>query len=390
MFCLAATVGHSGLKAEAAEKPLPMATPESLGLSSAALGKIDAAVNDAIARDKLPGAVVVVTHRGKVIFRKAYGSRSLMPNKTAMTPEIVFDLASLTKPIATATSLMLLVEKGKIKLNDPLAVYLPAVRRKETDGITLERMLLHTSGYIADNPLADYVGGPEKAWQKLFALNPITAPGSKFTYSDVNYILIGKVIETVSGQSLDAFARDNVFAPLGMNETSFKPEGNLKERAAPTDKKAEAWIQGEVHDPRSYALGGVAGHAGLFSTADDLAVFCQMLMDGGAYDGRRILKAETVKLLTDQREIPVASGKTALRTFGWDMATAYSKNRGELFPVGKSFGHTGFTGTSIWIDPTSQTTVIFLSNRVHPNGKGDVTSLRSQVATIAAAAVAKR
>src|SRR5207249_4523281 len=175
--------------------------------------------------------------------------------------------------------------------------------------------------------------------------------------------------------------------PLGMNETGFKPQGKLKERAASTKKRGDHWMLGEVHDPRSYALGGVAGHAGLFSSADDLAVYAQMLLAGGEYNGKRILQAQTVKLMTAPREVPLAKGKKGQRTYGWDMQTTYSSNRGELFPVGQSFGHTGFTGTSIWVDPTSQTAIIFLSNRVHPSGKGNVTKLRGQVATLAASAV---
>jgi uncharacterized protein YbbC (DUF1343 family) len=370
----------------AAERPLPVVVPEAVGLSATDFLQIDAAVQKALERAELPGAVVVVVHRGKVVFRKAYGQRSIQPDKTPMLPEVVFDLASLTKPIATATSVMLLMEQGKLKVTDPLAEYLPAFRRKETESITLEQLLLHKSGFIADNPLADYEDGPAKAWQRLEALNPINPPGSKFVYSDVNYILLGKVVEKVSGQALDVFARENIFAPLGMNETGFRPQGQLKQRAAPTEQRGGAWMLGEVHDPRAFALGGVAGHAGLFSTADDLAVYARMLLDGGEYDGKRVLKASTVAAMTRPRAVPQA-GKTGQRAYGWDVDTNYSANRGKLFPTGASFGHTGFTGTSIWIDPGSDTAVIFLSNRVHPGGKGNVTKLRGEVATIVAAAV---
>jgi uncharacterized protein YbbC (DUF1343 family)/CubicO group peptidase (beta-lactamase class C family) len=384
--CLAVLLTFAGGVLPAAETPLPLAAPESLGLSVDQLRQLDAAVQQALERDELPGAVVVVMHRGKVVFRKAYGNRSVLPEKTPMLPEIVFDLASLTKPIVTATSLMLLVEQGKLKVTDPLAQHLPAFRRKETETITIEQLLLHTSGFIADNPLADYKDGPDKAWQRLFALNPLVEPGSKFVYSDVNYLLLGKVVETLTGQPLDAFAHKNIFKPLGMNETGFRPQGKLKMRAAPTGKRNEAWMLGEVHDPRAFALGGVAGHAGLFSTADDLAVFAQMLLNAGTYNGRRILNASTVTEMTRPRPVPLA-GKMGLRSYGWDVDTSYSANRGELFPKGESFGHTGFTGTSLWIDPKSETAVVFLSNRLHPAGKGNVTKLRAKVATLAAAAV---
>jgi uncharacterized protein YbbC (DUF1343 family)/CubicO group peptidase (beta-lactamase class C family) len=375
--------------AVAAEKPLAIAAPESLGLSAEALTKIDTAVQAAIDRGELPGVVVVVVHKGVVVYRKAFGDRRLQPDRAAMVPEIVFDLASLTKPIATATAIMLLVEQGKLKVSDPLAQHLPAFRRKETEKITLEQLLLHTSGFIADNPIADYKDGFEKAWERLLALKPVTEPGSKFTYSDMNYVLLGKVVETVSGQTLDAFTQQHIFTPLGMNETGFKPQGKLKERAAPTEKRDGAWIQGEVHDPRSFALGGVAGHAGLFSTAEDLAVYSQMLLNGGEYSGKHVLKAETVKLFTTGHDVPLSGTKKGLRTYGWDMQTTYSSNRGDLFPAGISFGHTGFTGTSLWIDPKSQTSVIFLSNRVHPTAKTNINKVRGQVASLAAAAVMK-
>ncbi len=385
--CVAAVFATSARPSPAAEKPLPIVAPQSLGLSAEALAKIDDAVRAALERGDAPGVVVVVVHKGAVVFRKAYGNRGLQPEKTAMLPEIVFDMASLTKPIATATAIMLLIEHGKLKVSDPLALHLPAFRRKETEMITVEQMLLHTSGFIADNPLKDYESGADQAWERLFKLKPTQEPGSKFTYSDVNYILLAKIVETISGQPLDAFTHKHVFAPLGMNETTFKPQDKLKERAAPTEKRGNAWMIGEVHDPRSFALGGVAGHAGLFSTADDCAVFTQMLLNGGQYDGKRVLDAQTVKLMTTPREVPLAGAKKGLRTYGWDVQTGYSSNRGELFPSGESFGHTGFTGTSIWIDPKSQSAVIILSNRVHPNGKGNVTKLRGQVATLAASAI---
>jgi putative membrane-bound dehydrogenase-like protein len=302
-------------------------------------------------------------------------------------PEVVFDLASLTKPIATASALMLLVEQGKLKVTDPLAKHLSAFRRKETERITLEQMLLHTSGFIPDNPELDYKDGVEKAWERLFALSPIRPPSSQFAYSDVNYILLGKVVETVSGQPLDVFTHEYLYAPLGLNETRFNPQGRQKEGAAPTEMRNGAWMLGEVHDPRAYALGGVAGHAGLFSTADDLAVFAQMLLQGGEYSDQRVLKTETVKLMTAPHEVPLAGGKKGRRTYGWDMDTSYSSNRGEVFPADASYGHSGFTGTSIWIDPRSQTAVIVLANSVHPKGKGDMRALRRSVATLAAKAV---
>jgi uncharacterized protein YbbC (DUF1343 family) len=370
----------------AAENPLPVVPPETLGVSAGRLAKIDEVVRQAIARGDLPGAVVVIVHRGRVIFRKAYGSRSKQPADAPMTPEVVFDLASLTKPIATATALMLLVEQGKLRLSDRLGQHLPAFRRKETDGITVAHLLLHTSGFIADNALADYCGGRAEALKRLHALNPVVEPGTRFTYSDVGYLLLGELVERVSGQPLNEFTRKHVFTPLGMNETAFRPRGKLKERCAPTEKRSGRWLLGEVHDPRADLLGGVAGHAGLFASADDLAVYAQMLLNGGEYRGRRVLSPQTVRLLTEPHPVPGGSGKW-LRSYGWDVRTRFSSNRGELFPSAEGFGHTGFTGTSLWVHPPSQTAVIFLSNRLHPGGKGNVVRLRGQVATLVAAAV---
>jgi uncharacterized protein YbbC (DUF1343 family)/CubicO group peptidase (beta-lactamase class C family) len=372
--------------AVAAEKALPACRPEALGLSSEALARIDTVVQQALERQELPGAVVVIVHRGQVVFRKAYGRRTVRPMNVVMTLDTVFDLASLTKPIATATAIMLLIEKGQLRLSDRVQERLPGFRPRRKDATTVEHLLLHTSGLIADNPVSDYRDGRARALERIFALEPVHEPGQRFVYSDLNYILLAEIVERSSGMPLDAFTGRHIFSPLGMNETTFRPTGKLKERAAPTEQRDGRWLAGDVHDPRAALLGGVAGHAGLFSTADDLAVFAQMLLDGGAYNGRRILSPATVRLMTTPHPVP-ERGRQGLRTYGFDVDTAFSKNRGSLFAPDKGFGHTGFTGTSLWIDPPTQTAVIFLSSRLHPTGKGNVTRLRGQVATIAAAAV---
>lgn len=349
---------------------------------------IDAAINAAIQRGELPGAVVLVLHEDKIVYRKSLGHRAVRPEKTLMTDETVFDLASLTKPIATATAIMLLVQDGKLDVNDPIGKHLPAFRRKETEAITVAQLLTHTGGFIADNPLKDYQAGKEKAWERLLALDPITKPGTKFNYSDVSFILLGKIVESVTGSSLDEFTRKRIFVPLGMKDTGFLPAADLNKRCAPTQEREGRWMIGEVHDPRAYHLGGVAGHAGLFSTADDLAIFARVMINQGRHSDTEFLKPEIVKLMTSPRKVPGTKGP-GLRSYGWDMDTSYSANRGEIFPKGISYGHTGFTGTSIWLDPQSRSAVIFLSNRVHPDGKGNVTKLRGQVATIAGKALAK-
>src|SRR5207302_2786497 len=229
---------------------------------------IDTAVEDAISRQQLPGAVVLVVHRGDIVFRKVYGLRSKAPKETPMTVDTVFDLASLTKPIATATSLMILAERGNLKFTDRVAQYLPAFGQNGKENITIEQLLLHTSGLLADNPVADYQDGRTKSLERIDQLVPRTQPGARFTYSDVNYIVLGELVTHLAKVPLAEFARDNIFVPLGMNDSMFRPPGALASRAAPTEQRNGRWMMGEVHDPRAYLLGGVAGHAGLFSTAD--------------------------------------------------------------------------------------------------------------------------
>ncbi len=366
---------------------LPNAKPEEVGASSSRLDRIDAVVKQALARGDAPGAVVLITHRGKVVFRRAYGLRSKQPAETPMTVDTVFDLASLTKPLATASSVMLLVEQGKLRPSDLVARHLPAFAAKGKDKITVEQLLLHTSGLIADNPVSDYQDGHEKAIQNICDLTPANPPGAKFVYSDVNFILLGELVERLSGMPLDEFTKKNLFTPLGLTTMGYKPDASLKDRFAPTEKREGHWLAGEVHDPRAALLGGVAGHAGLFATADDLAVYAQMLLNGGAWNDKRILSALTVKRLTTPHAIPLGNGDLGQRTYGWDVRTPYSGNRGELFFPGSSFGHTGFTGTSLWIDPASETVVILLTNRVHPDGKGDIRRLWNQISTLAASAL---
>lgn len=364
------------------DAPLPIVSPETVGMSARHLARIEEVVQEAIARRQLPGAVILVARQGRIVYWRAFGYRALEPERIPMTRDTVFDLASLTKVVVTATSVMLLVERGKIRLGDPVARYIPEFAQNGKERITIEHLLLHRGGLIADNDLADYRDGPEKAMERIYALGTVAEPGTRFIYSDVGYIVLGELVRRVSGQRLDEFARENIFRPLGMTETTFTPTGALRQRCAPTERREGRWMQGEVHDPRAYALGGVAGHAGLFSTARDLAIYCQMILNGGGFRGVRILSPLGVRRMVESRGLPFQE----MRGLGWDINTGYSSNRGDLFPIG-SFGHTGFTGTSFWIDPTSQTFVIFLSNRVHPDGRGDVTSLRGRVASIVAAAI---
>ncbi len=393
---VAAVEVAGGAVGEAAGDP-PALAGQSPSLDRRQLEKIDAAVQAAIARREVPGAVVAVVHRDQVVLRKAYGQRAVTPQPEAMTEDTIFDLASLTKPVATATAVLLLEEQGKWRLEDPAARYWPAFAAHGKETVTLAQLLLHTSGLIADNPLADYGDGRAAVLRRIAELPLLDPPGTRFRYSDVGYIVLGELVERVSDEPLDVFVRRHIFEPLGMSDTSFGVPEAKRRRTAPTARRGEEMLRGVVHDPRAARLGGVAGHAGLFSSADDLARYCRMLLNAGELDGRRILKPETVRRFITPQLVP-SSEKTGtvkgmgppgrlLRTYGWDVDTAYSTPRGQWFPRTESFGHTGFTGTSIWIDPRTQTAVIILTSRLHPNEKGNATPLRREIGTIVARAV---
>jgi CubicO group peptidase (beta-lactamase class C family) len=360
---------------------LPHTEPAAAGMDAAKLAQIDAIVAGGIEQKKMPGCVVCVGRRGKIVLLKAYGNKQVKPSEVPMTTDTVFDLASITKPMATATSIMLLVERGQLKLDDKVTAIIPDFAANGKEGITIHDLLIHQSGLLPDNALADYDGGPEAAIQKICELKLQAPTGSKFIYSDVNFILLGEIVRRASGKTVHEFSRDNIFQPLGMKETDYLPDERLRARAAPTEEREGHWMQGEVHDPRAYKLGGVAGHAGLFSTAEDMAIYAQMMLGRGEYQGTRIMSPETFTLMT--RGEKVSSG---IRGLGWDKRTGYSINRGKGLSD-SAFGHGGFTGTVLWIDPELELFVIFLSNRVHPDGKGLVNPLAGKIGTIAAEAI---
>jgi uncharacterized protein YbbC (DUF1343 family)/CubicO group peptidase (beta-lactamase class C family) len=309
--------------------------------------------------------------------------------------------------------MMILVERGKVSLADPVALYIPEFGKNGKERVTVEQLMTHRAGLPPDNEIADYVGKSIDPLQLIYDLRPSYEPGTRFVYSDVGFIVAAEIVRRVSGIPIDQFASKNIFAPLGLRATSFSPRNvtqtleneirgtgdytaqklhemsdhlrtleELLKIVAPTENREGRWMRGEVHDPRAYEMGGVAGHAGLFSTADDLAIFCQMILNKGEYNGKRILARYSIERMVSAQTLPTS----LMRGIGWDINTSYSSNRGDLFPVG-TFGHTGFTGTSIWLDPASETFVVLLTNRVHPNGKGDVTRLRSFVASIVAGAI---
>ena len=359
------------------------------------LARVDVVVRDAIAAGQLPGAVVLIAHRGQVVYRKAFGDRSIRPAREPMTADTIFDLASLTKVVATTPSVMALVEDGAIRLRDPVSRHVPGFERHGKDAVTVEHLLTHVSGLRPDLPLEEEFEGYAEAIRRVLDERLEAPPGEAFIYSDLNFVLLGEMVGRVSGQPLDVFAEERLFRPLGMRDTAFRPPAALRARIAPTEACTPlGWpcggpegvmLRGTVHDPTARRMGGVAGHAGLFGTADDLARFGAMLLGGGrvSADEPAVLSPLTVARMTTP-STPVDLDDR--RGLGWDMDSRYSANRGDLFPDG-SFGHTGFTGTSIWIDPGTETVVVFLSSRVHPDGGGNVVGLRGRVATVAAAAV---
>ncbi len=365
----------------AAPSKLRAAVPEKVGMDSRRLSEIERVVAEGIEAGEMPGCVVMIGRRGKVVFFKAYGDRQADPDRIAMTKDTVFDMASLTKPVATATSVMILVEQGKLRLCDRVAQHVPEFGRNGKEEITVFQLLTHQGGLIPDNALADYEDGPDKAWERIFALGPRVPPGSEFKYTDVGYMVLGELVRRVSGRNVHEFSQEHIFGPLGMTETGYLPGEPLRVRAAPTEKRDGQWMRGEVHDPRAYLLGGIAGHAGLFSTAEDLAVYAQMMLGSGEYEGVRVLDKNTVERMT--RGYRISRG---FRALGWDSKTGYSTNRGKSFSH-RAFGHGGFTGTAMWIDPERELFVIFLSNRLHPDGKGSVNPLAGRIGTIAADAV---
>jgi CubicO group peptidase (beta-lactamase class C family) len=347
--------------------------------------EIDQVVEKAISEGKTPGAVVLVGRQENVVFEKAYGNRSLEPGVESMSVDTIFDLASLTKVVATTPAIMLLTQAGKVKLDDPAAKYIPAFGRRGKKKITIRQLLIHYSGLPADLRLRKHHRYPAKTiLTRIYNIKPVAPPGVRFIYSDLGFVILGKIVEKVSGETLDQFVNENIFAPLGMNSTRFLPRSVNRGLIAPTERRGDGgMMRGQVHDPLASNLGGVAGDAGVFSTAGDLALFCQMLLNEGMLQGVRVFKPEIVREMVSPQSPP---GKTDVRGFGWDINSIYSSIKGSYFSP-QSYGHTGYTGTSIWIDPVTQGYLIILTNRVHPDGKGNVKELRTQMADIVGSAL---
>ncbi|MFT7724615.1 MAG: serine hydrolase domain-containing protein [Roseateles sp.] len=357
------------------------------GLVPAPLAQADQAVERVIADRQMPGAALWIERIGVGSHHRAFGQRAVEPAPEPLDEATVFDAASLTKPVVTATLVQLLRERGRLDIEAPLQRYLPGCGGAEKAGITLRHLLTHSSGLPASLPgngAGDWAGADDA--QRIACGLPLDgAPGERFRYSDVNFILLGRIVERQAGMPLDAFARQALFDPLGMRDSGYLPLRRMAAaRIAPTERlDGGRVLRGEVHDPTARKMGGVAGHAGLFTTTADLARFARMLLAGGvADDGRRLLAPDSVALLTTAQSPPALAER---RSLGWDIASPYARPRGSLYPP-TSFGHTGFTGCAFWLDPGSRSFFVLLSNRVHPTAGTNVLPLYGQLGTLAAQA----
>ena len=344
-------------------------------LHRADLSGIAQIVQKEIQSGRIPGAVVLVGNEGRIVYRQAFGYAALGPERIPMRVGTLFDLASLTKVVATTTAVMQLVEQGKLALDAPVARYWAAFGENGKEAITVRELLTHYSGLAPDLNLEIPWRGYRGALGAIIAEKPVAAPGRRYLYSDINFEALGVIVQRVSGESLDVYCAKHIFGPLGMRETIFRPPAWERYRIAPTEYLGGKLRWGKVHDPAAYRMGGVSGHAGLFSTAGDLAIFAQALLDGGSYHGVRILDRRILGRMTIPQSPP---GKARLRGLGWDLTAPFAPNRDDLLPVG-AYDHTGFTGTLLWIDPVSRTYVIILTNRVYPFGKGNAGPLREAV-----------
>jgi len=343
---------------------------------------IDEAANEAVASGEVPGVVVLIGRGDDILLHRAYGSRRLLPHPVPMTQDTIFDLASLTKPFGTTLAVMSLVERGAIKLDAPLGKYLREFRDKQFNEITIRRLLTHSAGLTAYPPNAAVAAGFPKAASAIARIPLDYPPGTAFQYSDTGFILLAELVRRETGAPLDKYLDKTVFRPLGLADTSFHPKVSALPRVAPTEFVNGVLLRGEVHDQRARLLGGVAGHAGMFSTSSDLARIVRMLLNRGTLDGQRILGPITVKEMWSSTGPDSSTG----RALGWDVSSSFSKTMSPFFPEG-SVGHLGFTGTAAWIDPVTRSYLIVLTNRVHPYGGGAarIRDLRIRVAAAAGA-----
>ncbi len=346
------------------------------------LAEMDEAINEAIKEKRCPGGVLWFEHRG-FSYHKAYGNRAVVPVTEPMTEDTIFDAASLTKVLACSPAIMLLVERGEVKLDERAQTYISEFTGDGKEAITVRQLLTHTSGLRPDIETRSDWHGQQAAIKKACEEKLQDLPGAVFRYSDINFFLLGEIVQRVSKMPLQEFVELEIYQPLKMADTGYLPPESKVARIAPTELVAGKTWRATVHDPTARHMGGVAGHAGAFVTAADLARYARMLLHLGELDGVRLFKPETIKLMTS---VQTPASLSARRGLGWDIDSGYSGPRGEFFPLG-SYGHTGWTGTSIWIDPFSQSFVIFLSNRNHPTEQGNISTLRARLGTLAAEAI---
>lgn len=386
------TLAYSTLFAQS----LPLVNPKKAGLDKSRLIYADNAINQSVQDGDIPGAVLAVVRHKKLAYLKAYGNKQVYPETVAMTTNTVFDLASLSKSVSTAISTMILLERGQLRLRDQVAMYIPGFQ-PWTDTITGRKrniriidLLTHTSGLPPYAPVEELkkqytVPNPDGLITYISNVKRNNEPTKVFDYSCLNFITLQRIIENISGMSLQNFARQNIFSPLGMKHTDYNPTGETLDWTAPTEKQADGSVlKGKVHDPLANIMnGGVSGNAGVFSNAEDIAILAAILLNDGEIDGIRILSPLTVRAM---RSVPKGFEEFG-RSLGWDVYSGYASD-GDLFDV-SAYGHTGYTGTSITIDPDSGTAVILLTNRVHPDDKGAVSRLREIVANVVAASIIK-
>ena len=352
-------------------------------LTPEALAPIEQIVEKSISDGKIPGAVVLIGNNGKVVYRRAFGNRSLDPYPVAMSEDTIFDLASLTKVVVTSTAILQLAERKKLALDDRVAMHWPSFKKNGKSGITIRQLLTHYSGLRAGLGVGSKWLGYAEVMQKIVDEKTVVPPGTSFIYSDINFQILGEIVRRISGLPLDRYCAKYIFQPLGMQDTRYSPPAKQKDRIAPTDYHRDGkLIHGVVHDPSCFAMGGICGNAGLFSTADDLSRFADMMLNQGKSAGLRILKPETIALMT----APQSPAGKKLHGLGWDMEEACADCPQQTLAPG-SYGHLGYTGTALWIDPADKTYIILLTSRLHAKRGGDVKALRSAIKEIVACAL---
>jgi uncharacterized protein YbbC (DUF1343 family) len=352
------------------------------GLTAERLTPITDIVEKAVQTKKIRGAVVVVGNYGKVVYKKSFGIRTSDHDPVPMTDDTIFDLASLTKAVATGTAIMMLSDSGKLNIDDPVIKYWPAFQGGGKSKITIRQLLTHYSGFSPGLDLNPNKKGNDAVLKRIIAEKPVAAPGSMFIYSDTNFQVLGELVYRISGKTLDIYCADHIFKPLGMTNTTFNPPLDWRPRIAPT-RFGSKWSYGVPHDPECRIMGGVAGHAGLFSTAGDLSKFAEMMLRRGDFGGTKLLKPQTVEQMTSSQSPP---GKKHLHGLGWDMVEAFYDCPEKELPPG-SYGHLGYTGAALWIDPADMTYIILLANRNYPNGRKNVKILRAEIRAVVSEAL---